>query len=191
MPGWATSLREFSTSNGCQNHTTSPYAAPHLSQRLRRAKRRSSACHSSAHGPYDPPCHPLTSPDAAASTASRPASVTIASRPSVEQDQIAILLILPRRQAKLLKIRNRSEGRRFRIWLIGCLRGSQSPSGELVKSIDFYVSAMSQIKDWGQERTFFGFGFSITAFAGYPLNLNAPSSAGASATPVSMQAGIR
>src|SRR5437899_579038 len=48
-----------------------------------REKRRSSACHSSAHGPYDPPCHPLTSPDAAASTASRPAFVTIAKRPSV------------------------------------------------------------------------------------------------------------
>src|SRR6266436_4646481 len=47
-----------------------------------REKRLSSACHSSAHGPYDPPCHPLTSPDAAASTASRPASVTIAIRPS-------------------------------------------------------------------------------------------------------------
>src|SRR5438876_5407753 len=45
-------------------------------------KRLSSACHSSAHGPYDPPCHPLTSPDALASTASRPASVTIAIRPS-------------------------------------------------------------------------------------------------------------
>ena len=82
MPGWATSLREFSTSNGCQNHTSSPSAAPHLSQRLRRAKRRSSACHSSAHGPYDPPCHPLTSPDAAASTASRPALVTTRDRPS-------------------------------------------------------------------------------------------------------------
>src|SRR5712664_4316027 len=33
-------------------------------------------------GLVDPPCHPLTSPDAAASTASRPASVTIAIRPS-------------------------------------------------------------------------------------------------------------
>ena len=32
-------------------------------------------------GLVDPPCHPLTSPDALASTASRPASVTIASRP--------------------------------------------------------------------------------------------------------------
>src|SRR5258705_11476785 len=44
---------------------------------------------------------------AAASTASRPASVTIASRPSVGRDQIAIVLILPRRQAKFLKFRNR------------------------------------------------------------------------------------
>src|SRR5882672_3718053 len=27
MPGWATSLRELDTSNGCQNDTSSPYAA--------------------------------------------------------------------------------------------------------------------------------------------------------------------
>src|SRR5205809_2515682 len=33
-------------------------------------------------GLVDPPCHPLTSPDALASTASRPALVTIAIRPS-------------------------------------------------------------------------------------------------------------
>src|SRR5258708_17318663 len=39
---------------------------------------------------------------AAASTASRPASVTIASRPSVGRDQIAIVLILPCRQAQFL-----------------------------------------------------------------------------------------
>ncbi len=86
MPGWATSLRELDTSNGCQNDTSSPSAALRLSRRLRRAKRRSSACHSSAHGPYDPPCHPLTSPDAAASTASRPALVTTRDRPSVGRD---------------------------------------------------------------------------------------------------------
>src|SRR5437870_5368595 len=67
---------DLTPATGRQNHTTSPSASTHLSQRLRRAKRRSSACHSSAHGPYDPPCHPLTSPDAAASTASRPAFVT-------------------------------------------------------------------------------------------------------------------
>src|SRR6266478_1012982 len=34
----------------------------------------------------DPPRHPLTSPDAAASTASRPALVTTRDRPSVGQD---------------------------------------------------------------------------------------------------------
>src|ERR1700686_4568475 len=101
MPGWATSLRELSTSNGCQNDTSSPPAALRLSQRLRRAKRRSSACHSSAHGPYDPPCHPLTSPDAAASTASRPALVTTRDRPS-DWDETARLseLIWVRREGK-------------------------------------------------------------------------------------------
>src|SRR6202047_408771 len=41
-----------------------------------------------------------------ASTASRPAFVTIASRPSVGRDRIDIFLLLPRRQAKFLKIRN-------------------------------------------------------------------------------------
>jgi hypothetical protein len=49
---------------------------------------------------------------AAASTASRPAFVTIASRPSGGRDQIAIVLILPRRQAKFLKIRNRDAGQK-------------------------------------------------------------------------------
>src|ERR1700686_1583071 len=41
-----------------------------------------------------------------ASTASRPASVTIASRPSVGRDRIAIFLFLPGRQAKIRKFRN-------------------------------------------------------------------------------------
>jgi hypothetical protein len=55
----------------------------------------------------DPPCHPLTSPDAAASTASRPTSVTIASRPSCRN-----------RTAQLSElIWVRSEGRYF------CKRG--------------------------------------------------------------------
>src|SRR6266478_5188847 len=44
---------------------------------------------------------------AAASIASRPAFVTIASRPSVGRDRIAIVLILSRRQVEILKIRNR------------------------------------------------------------------------------------
>src|SRR5258707_14619894 len=43
---------------------------------------------------------------AAASTASRPASVTIAIRPSVGRDRNAIVLICPRRQAKIRKIGN-------------------------------------------------------------------------------------
>src|SRR3981189_2762282 len=37
-------------------------------------------------GLIDPPCHPLTSPDAAASTASRPALVTTRDRPPVGPD---------------------------------------------------------------------------------------------------------
>jgi hypothetical protein len=86
MPGWATSLREFNTSNGCQNHTTSPSAAASSQPkgfdgpsavRLRTIRQLT--------GRIDPPCHPLASPDAAASTASRPAFVTCA-RPSVGQD---------------------------------------------------------------------------------------------------------
>jgi hypothetical protein len=56
-----------------QNHTTSPSAESII--RLRTIRQLT--------GLVDPPCHPLTSPDAAASTASRPASVTIAIRPSV------------------------------------------------------------------------------------------------------------
>jgi hypothetical protein len=43
-----------------------------------------------------------------ASTASRPAFVTIAKRPSEGWDRIDILLLPPSRQAKILKIRNRS-----------------------------------------------------------------------------------
>src|SRR6202040_2208726 len=104
MPGWATSLRELDTSNGCQNDTSSPSAALRLSQRLRRAKRRSSACHSSAHGPCDPPCHPLTSPDAAASTASRPALVTTRDRPSVGRDGDGYASDLGRARRKIFLI---------------------------------------------------------------------------------------
>jgi hypothetical protein len=51
-----------------QNHTTSPYAKSAV--RLRAIRQLT--------GLIDPPCHPLTSPDAAASTASRPALMTCA-----------------------------------------------------------------------------------------------------------------
>jgi hypothetical protein len=72
-PVGPTRLREFNTSNGCQDHTTSPSAhAPFVSAPL------------IAHGkPALPSRH---TPNAAASTASRPASVTIAIRPSVGRD---------------------------------------------------------------------------------------------------------
>src|SRR6266436_1525228 len=60
---------------------------------------------------------------AAASTASRPAFVTIASRPSVGRDQIAIVLICPRRQAKIRKIGNWGRGG------AGCCPGWAEPTG--------------------------------------------------------------
>jgi hypothetical protein len=63
---------ELTPASGRQNHTTSPSAKSVCRPRAIRQLT----------GLVDPPCHPLTSPDAAASTASRPASVTIAIRPS-------------------------------------------------------------------------------------------------------------
>src|SRR5260370_39147029 len=65
-PVGPTRLRKFNTSNGCQNHTASQSAESIV--RLRAIRQLT--------GLIDPPCHPLTSPDAAASTASRPAFVT-------------------------------------------------------------------------------------------------------------------
>src|SRR5436305_523463 len=55
-----TYLRGFNTSNGCQDHTALPYAESIV--RLHAIRQLT--------GLVDPPCHPLTSPDAAASTAS-------------------------------------------------------------------------------------------------------------------------
>jgi hypothetical protein len=46
---------------------------------------------------------------AAASTASRPALMTLRNAPLLGRDRIAIVLILPRRQAKLRKIGNRPQ----------------------------------------------------------------------------------
>src|SRR5258705_8612670 len=71
-PVGPTRLRKFNTSNGCQNHTASQSAESIV--RLRAIRQLT--------GLIDPPCHPLTSPDAAASTASRPALVTTRDRPS-------------------------------------------------------------------------------------------------------------
>ena len=83
-PSPALLIADLTPALGRQNDTTSPYAVGTVRQRA-------------------PP----------ASTASRPASVTIAQRPSVGRDRIAIALIVPRRQGeKFLKIRNWSEGLR-------------------------------------------------------------------------------
>ena len=90
-PGWVrTCLRQLDTSNGCQDHTALPYAATSTNPSTARVqpaevlaealKRRSSARCMIAHG--KPPCDRNHAPDAAASTASLPAFVTIAKRPS-------------------------------------------------------------------------------------------------------------
>jgi hypothetical protein len=89
-PVGPTRLRWLDISHGCQNHTTSPYAATSRQNADRRRadrkswrrplKRRSSARRWIAHGRTRPAT--TIAPDAAASTASNPASVTIAIRPS-------------------------------------------------------------------------------------------------------------
>ena len=88
-PVGPTRLRRLDISHGCQNHTTSPYAAPSPPLRSARCrtkvlakalKRRPSARRWIAHGRTRPAT--TIAPDAAASTASNPASVTIAIRPS-------------------------------------------------------------------------------------------------------------
>src|SRR4030088_1962953 len=75
-PVGPTCLRQLDTSNGCQDHTALPSAAT------------SFVCAPLiAHGSFaNPPCHHVHAPDAAASTASHPASVTIAIRPSGGRD---------------------------------------------------------------------------------------------------------
>src|ERR1700694_570609 len=77
-PVGPTRLRQLDTSNGCRNHTTSPYAsAPFVCTPFDRSRVW-----------LNPkPALPFTcAPDAAASTASRPASLTIRIRPSVGRD---------------------------------------------------------------------------------------------------------
>jgi hypothetical protein len=60
---------KLDTSNGCQDHTVLPYASsPFVWRAL------------IAHG--EPPCNHVHAPGAVASTASHPAFVTIAKRPS-------------------------------------------------------------------------------------------------------------
>ena len=74
-PVGPTRLHRLDTSNGCQDHTVLPYAsAPFV------------CMPPIAHGLIKPALPSRVTPDAAASTASRPASVTIANRPSVGRD---------------------------------------------------------------------------------------------------------
>src|SRR5438876_1430995 len=76
-PGWVcASPQDLTPASGRQNHTTSPSAESIVRPRAIRQLT----------GHIDPPCHPLTSPDAAASTASRPALVTTRDRPSLGRD---------------------------------------------------------------------------------------------------------
>src|SRR5258708_11115918 len=91
-PGWVLqNLRRLDISNGCQNHTPSPYTAtssitpagdmPPAEVLAKALKRRSSARWLIAHRKR-PALRFRCAPDAAASTASQPAFVTIATRPS-------------------------------------------------------------------------------------------------------------
>src|SRR3981189_3678846 len=89
-PVGPTCLRQLDTSNGCQDHTALPSATT------------SFVC-----APFDrsrvfrhPALRSRHAPDAAASTASHPASVTIAIRPSVGRDGEGLELIWVRREWK-------------------------------------------------------------------------------------------
>src|SRR4030088_51305 len=74
-PVGRTCLRQLDTSNGCQDHTVLPYAATSLV-----------SAPLIAHRLYQPALRSHRAQNAAASTASHPASVTIAIRPSVGRD---------------------------------------------------------------------------------------------------------
>ena len=89
-PGWAGArLRKLDASVGRQDHTTSPSATCVVRLRaVNRSRARRTAL------------RPRLRADAAASTASRPASVTIASRPSGGETAKDIDLIWVRRERK-------------------------------------------------------------------------------------------
>jgi hypothetical protein len=102
-PGWASqNLRRLDTSHGCQDHTVLPYATPVFVKRLRRTQvqvRRSFSEGGSVvrlravvHSRQSRPANTLHA-DAAASTASHPASVTTRDPPLV-RDETAELIVL-------------------------------------------------------------------------------------------------
>ena len=85
-------LRQLDTSNGCQNHTASPYAATSFVCALLIAHGSGSI--------QNPPCNSTCAPDAAASTASRPASMTMANAPLGDRTARLIDLIWAKRELK-------------------------------------------------------------------------------------------
>jgi hypothetical protein len=101
-PVGPTPLRQLDISNGCQDHTTSPYAATFTNPStghvlpariLAKALKRRSSC-APVNRSRKPALRTPRAPDAAASTASHPASVTIAIRPSCRGGTAAFLLLI-------------------------------------------------------------------------------------------------
>jgi hypothetical protein len=132
-PGWAeVASKGLGISNGCQDHTVLPSAATstisptgHVlpTEFLAKAlKRRSSTRRSIAHGKTA--LRSRHAPDAAASTASHPASVTIAIRPSVGRTAAFVGLIWGRGEEEYfpqtgLTTERLNGGARAREWLLG------------------------------------------------------------------------
>ena len=85
-------LKSLMPASGHQNHTTSP-SAPVSEKATRRSWYRPAEALAKAD-------QRRSSFDTAASTASRPAFVTIAKRPFVGRDEFSLLLFLPNDQAK-------------------------------------------------------------------------------------------
>jgi hypothetical protein len=87
-------LRRLDTSNGCRNHTLLPYASTPFVCMLVTTHRQS------------PPCDSIFMRDAAASTTSHPAFVTIMIRPSFGKGPNRYIADLGSPSSKFLKIRN-------------------------------------------------------------------------------------
>ena len=87
-PGWARHrLRRFSISNGCQDHTASPYAAPVFAKRLRRVWYRSAEALAKADPHRSPgkPCAARRSPDQGVE-----ASLVLPRRPIAHEVHLAL-----------------------------------------------------------------------------------------------------
>jgi hypothetical protein len=116
-------LRGLDISNGCQDHTTSPYAsAPFVRAPVDRSQLQK-----------EQPCNYLWRADAAASTASHPAFVTIAIRPSVGETRRVKPLICPTGPVKYF-----------------CGRGLDDPNHfEISAQIEVYAHRIFGRNIWG------------------------------------------